>query len=316
MKRSLIIVASAAFLSLCACGDKSDHKSKSKSDIHSDTNVNIEIETITELHPGNVKEEIALVDPFETLSLSIDNEKSEYPECLDIVLNYGAKDYSEKFDYKAKIILADKKKMKVEVEAVPNEEALEELFGGMKYKIKEDTKEYELAIDSVPACLIDNSVLTNEILESIDKLCRETVDERIKYLIDTEIIAHDHTGDDDYEIVSVYATNGRVEDYISLPMDVDIGYPCFFTGKEIDIHNNRLICLYKSKSNIYYAATVHPVFLQGELLEERCVVLTDTAGLSMQYDSEEEAEEGIKDWLERMCVGYQDGDLVKVANLT
>jgi len=35
----------------------------------------------------------------------------------------------------------------------------------------------------------------------------------------------------------------------------------------------------------------------------------------MQYDSEEEAEEGIKDWLERMCVGYQDGDLVKIANL-
>jgi hypothetical protein len=55
--------------------------------------------------------------------------------------------------------------------------------------------------------------------------------------------------------------------------------------------------------------------LNGEILPERCTAFTDTAGLSMQYDSEEEAEEGIKDWLERMCVGYQDGDLVKIANL-
>lgn len=58
-----------------------------------------------------------------------------------------------------------------------------------------------------------------------------------------------------------------------------------------------------------------PCFLNGEILPERCTAFTDTAGLSMQYDSEEEAEEGIKDWLERMCVGYQDGDLVKIANL-
>ena len=36
----------------------------------------------------------------------------------------------------------------------------------------------------------------------------------------------------------------------------------------------------------------------------------------MQYDSEEEAKESIEDWLDRMVVGYQEGDLVKIDNLT
>ena len=45
-------------------------------------------------------------------------------------------------------------------------------------------------------------------------------------------------------------------------------------------------------------------------------MFTDTAGLLMQYDSEEEAEEAIKDWLDRMVVGYQEGDLIKIANPT
>ena len=82
----------------------------------------------------------------------------------------------------------------------------------------------------------------------------------------------------------------------------------------MDVHNNRLIIVYKSKSDIYYVVTAHPGFLNGELLSDRCTVFTDTAGLLMQYDSEEEAEESIKDWLDRMVVGYQEGDLIKIAN--
>lgn len=318
MKKALFTtIAIAATLSLCACGDKSETKSKSKSETKSENTLGIEIETITErtTKPGVVNE-IALVDPFETLSISIDNEKSAYPEYLDVTLDYGEKNFSGQIEYGAKIISADNKKVVVEVKATPNEEALEELFGDMKFKIVTDTKEYDLSLEDVPVCLLDNSILTNESLESIDKLCREVVDERIKYLIDTEIIEHDHTGDDEYDLVSVYVSNGRIEDYISSPLDIDLGYPYYFMGRDMDVHNNRIIYVYKSKSDIYYVVTAHPVFLNGEILPERCTAFTDTAGLSMQYDSEEEAEEGIKYWLERMCVGYQDGDLVKIANLT
>ncbi len=259
---------------------------------------------------------VAIVDPFETLSLYLDNDKSAYPECLDIELDYGKKDFSEQIEYNAKIVSADNDKIVVEVNANPDEAAFEELFGEMKYKIERKTREYEIPVDEAPVCLIDNSLLTNENLESIDKLCREVVDQRVQYLIDTEIIEHDHTGDDVYELISVYASNGRVGDYISSSLDIDLGYPYYFIGRDMDVHNNRLICVYKSKSDVYYVVTVHPVFLNGEILPERCTAFTDTAGLSMQYDSEEEAEEGIEDWLERMYMGYQDGDLVKIANLT
>ena len=181
----------------------------------------------------------------------------------------------------------------------------------MKYKIVSDTREYDLSLGDVPICLLDNSLLTKENLESIDKMCREEVDERIKYLIE-----HDHTGDDEYDIISIYASNGKVEDYISSPLDIDLGYPYYFIGRDTDVHNNRLIYVYKSKSDIYYVVTAHPVFLNGELLAEYCTVFTDTAGLLMQYDSEEEAKESIEDWLDRMVVGYQEGDLVKIDNLT
>ncbi|MDD7515126.1 hypothetical protein [Ruminococcus flavefaciens] len=318
MKRVFIsIVALAAALNLCACGNKSEHKTKQESEKKTENNIDIEIETITEkTTKKGVVNEIALVDPFETLSISIDNEKSAYPECLDIKLDYGEKDYSSQIDYKANIKSADNKKIVLEVKAVPDEAALEDLFGDMKYKIVSDTREYDLPIGDVPICLLDNSLLTKENLESIDKMCHEVVDERIKYSIDNEVFEHDHTGDDEYEIVSVYSSNGRIEDYISSPLDIDLGYPYYFIGRDMDVHNNRLIFVYKSKSDIYYVVTAHPVFLDGELLSDRCTVFTDTAGLLMQYDSEEEAEEAIKDWLDRMVVGYRDGDLIKIANPT
>lgn len=316
MKKLFITaIALSTVLSLSSCGDNTEHKSKSGSKIKSDINSSIEVETITELHPGTV-DTIALVDPFETLSLSIDNEKSAYPECLDIKLNYGEKDFSDQIEYKAKLISADNKKIVVKITADPDEEAMEELFVDMKYRIKSDIREYKLSMDEVPICLLDNSLLTNENLESIDKMCREVVDRRIQCWIDNEIFEHDHTGDDEYELVSIYASNGRIEDYISTPLDIDLGYPYYFIGRDMDVHNNRLIFVYKSKSDIYYVVTAHPVFLNGELLSERCTVFTDTAGLLMQYDSEEEAEESIKNWLKRMVVGYQDGDLVKIANFT
>lgn len=88
-----------------------------------------------------------------------------------------------------------------EVKAVPDEAALEDLFGDMKYKIVSDTREYDLPIGDVPICLLDNSLLTKENLESIDKMCHEVVDERIKYSIDNEVFEHDHTGDDEYVFV-------------------------------------------------------------------------------------------------------------------
>ncbi|MCR5599427.1 MAG: hypothetical protein K6G33_01595 [Ruminococcus sp.] len=318
MKRVFIsIIALAAALNLCACGNKSEDKSKSKKETKSETTLGIEIETVTErtTKPGVVNE-IAIVDPFETLSLSLDNDKSAYPECLDIKMDYGKKDFSEQIEYKAKLISADDDKIVVEVTANPDEAAFEELFGDMEYKINGETREYEISVEEAPVCLLDNSLLTNENLESIDKLCREVVDQRIQYLIDTEIIEHDHTGDDDYELVSIYAVNGRIDDYISSPIDMDLDYPYYFVGNEMDVHNNRVVYLYKSKSEVYYAVTAHPVFMDGKVVEERCTVFTDTAGLLMQYDSAEEAEEGIKDWLERMCVGYQDGDLKKIKDMT
>ena len=112
MKRVFIsIVALAAALNLCACGNKSEHKTKQESEKKNENNIDIEIETITEkTTKKGVVNEIALVDPFETLSISIDNEKSAYPECLDIKLDYGEKDFSSQIDYKANIKSADNKK--------------------------------------------------------------------------------------------------------------------------------------------------------------------------------------------------------------
>ena len=306
MKRVFIsIIALAAALNLCACGN---NKTEDKSEEKIENTSGIEIETVTEktTKPGVVNE-IALVDPFETLSISIDNEKSSYPECLDVKLDYGEKDFSSQINYKANVKSADNQKIVIEIMAEPNEEALEKLFGDMKYRIVSDKREYDLSINDVPICLLDNSLITNENLESIDKICREVIDERID---------RDNTGDDEYDLVSIYASNGRIEDYISSPLDIDLGHPYYFIGRDMDVHNNRLILVYKSESDIYYVVTAHPVFLNGELLVERCTAFTNTAGLLMQYDTEEEAEESIKDWLDRMVVGYQEGDLVKIANPT
>lgn len=308
MKRAFIsLIALVAAFTLCACGNNKT-EDKTKIEEKTENTLGIEIETVTEktTKPGVVNE-IALVDPFETLSVSIDNEKSSYPECLDVKLNYGEKDFSSQIDYKANVKSADNKKIVIEIKAEPNEEALERLFGDMKYRIVSDKREYDLSVNDVPICLLDNSLITNDNLESIDKICREVIDGRID---------HDNTGDDEYDLVSVYASNGRIEDYISSSLDIDLGYPYYFIGRDMDVHNNRLIFVYKSKSDVYYVVTAHPVFLNGELLTERCTAFTNTAGLLMQYDSEEAAEKSIKDWLNRMVVGYQEGDLVKIANPT
>lgn len=179
----------------------------------------------------------------------------------------------------------------------------------MEYKIEKDSKEYELLISEMPECLMDRSFLSNDNLNGIDDICREIVNKRLDFLKGTK-------EDYNYEIVSTYVSIGRVEDYDTFPMDIKLGCQTYFNGESLSVANNRVIFVYKSESNSFYAVSAHPIFLNGQLVADRCSVLTDTAGLLMSYNSEQEAEAGIKNWLSRMAVGYQEGDFLKIDNPT
>lgn len=212
MKRVFIsIIALAAALNLCACGDKSEHKSKSreKSSSKVETQDKTEKETLPDLANN-----YTMVDAFEKSFLKV---YGTYPDNFTAFFCTADSDYNRKINYDCVMKVADAEKIIIEVKADYSkyEDDLKELG----YKFESDTKTYELSLDDMKnspnhdyrPCydystrLLKKSQLTDENINAIREHCYNRITspeniEKIYALIPkTSLFLEDYTFTDKSE---------------------------------------------------------------------------------------------------------------------
>ena len=192
MKRVFIsIVALAATLNLCACGDNSENKSKSREKSRSkvETQDTTEKETLPD-----IANKYTMVDAFDKIDISF---SGVYPTDLSFFYNTSESDYNQKIDYDCTIKVADTEKIIIEVKADYSkyEADLEE----MGYKFETDSKTYEYSTDDIWANLLREDQLTDENVKAI-------MEHIYNYICDEE-----HKDD----IIGVYALLPKEEVFLS-----------------------------------------------------------------------------------------------------
>ena len=212
MKRVFIsIIALAAALNLCACGDKSEHKSKNKE--KSSSKVETQDKTEKETQP-DLADNYTMVDAFEKSFLKV---YGTYPDNFTAFFCTADSDYNRKIDYDCMMKVADAEKIIIEVKA--DYSKYEDDLNEMGYKFESDTKTYELSLDDMKntpyydyqPCydystrLLKKNQLTDENISAITEHCYNRITspeniEKICVLIPkTSVFLEDYTFTDKSE---------------------------------------------------------------------------------------------------------------------
>ncbi|SHM59816.1 hypothetical protein [Ruminococcus flavefaciens] len=168
MKRVFIsIVALAATLNLCACGDNSENKSKNRE--KSNSKVETQHTTEKEILP-DVANKYTMVDAFDKIDGSF---SGVYPTDLSFFYNTSESDYNQKISYDCTIKVADTEKIIIEVKADYSkyEADLEE----MGYKFETDSKMYEYSTGDILTNLLREDQLTDENVKTIKEHIYSTI---------------------------------------------------------------------------------------------------------------------------------------------
>lgn len=235
MKRVFIsIIALAAALNLCACGDNSENKTKSKEKSNSkvETRDTTEKETIPD-----IANKYTMVDAFDKIDVSF---SGVYPTDLSFFYNTSESDYNQKIDYDCTIKVADTEKIIIEVKADYSkyESDLEE----MGYKFETDSKMYEYSTDDIWANLLREDQLTDENIMAI-------MEHIYNYICDEE-----HKDD----IIGIYALLPKEEAFLS-------GFKCSDngeTGLDSSGYKEELLQKIPSKQ-IFVITKSQPMFSEG-----------------------------------------------------
>ena len=212
MKRAFIsIIALAAALNLCACGDNSENKSKSRE--KSSSKVETQDKTEKETLP-DMENKYTMVDAFDKSFLKV---YGTYPDNFTAFFCTADSDYNRKIDYDCVIKVADAEKIIIEVKA--DYSKYEDDLKEMGYKFESDTKTYELSLDDMKnspyhdyqPCydystrLLKKSQLTDENINMITEHCYNRITspeniEKIYALIPkTSVFLKDYTFTDKFE---------------------------------------------------------------------------------------------------------------------
>ena len=206
MKRVFIsIIALAAALNLCACGDNSENKSKSRE--KSSSKVETQDKTEKETLP-DMENKYTMVDAFDKSFLKV---YGTYPDDFTAFFCTADSDYNQKINYDCMMKVADAEKIIIEVKA--DYSKYEDDLKEMGYKFESDTKRYELSLDDMKnspyydnqPCydystrLLKNSQLTDKNINAITEHCYNRITspeniEKIYVLIPkTSVFLEDYT---------------------------------------------------------------------------------------------------------------------------